>query len=160
MRPDPLNALSGGDIAVNDLVAEVEVQDVHAGVEGLIAVVQSGGNGEGGTDIGLLGAGVPDGDHLVHVVLGGGHTQLILLALCRADDGGQLLVLREGLKAILTTLLLDQVDLDVAHGKGVGFVVGVGEVGQRGTDDGDGGQRHAQEQGSDLLFHVIALLFV
>ena len=61
---------------------------------------------------------------------------------------------------VLITLLLDQVDFYAADGECVGLVVGVGEVGQRGTDDGDGGQRHAQEQSSDLLVHVIALLFV
>ncbi len=45
MHPVPLRTEGGVDSAVNDLVAEVAVQDVRTGVEGLItAVIQIGGN--------------------------------------------------------------------------------------------------------------------
>lgn len=137
MGPDPLHTLGGGNNTIFNLVAKVEMQDVHAGVEGLVAVVQSGGNCEVSTDVSLLGTGVLDGDHLIHVVLGGGHTQRILLALSGADDGVQLLALGELLRAaVAVTFFFDQVDLHVTDGEGVGLIVRVGEVGQRGSHDG------------------------
>ena len=119
MRPLPLIALGRGDNAVFNLIAKVEVQDVHAGIEGLIAVVQRGGNGEVSANVSLFRTGVLDGDHLVHIVLSGRHAERILLALRRADDRVELLILLEGFELrglvagrIQLALLLKQLDLD------------------------------------------------
>ena len=49
---------------------------------------------------------------------------------------------------------LDQVDLDVTDGERIRCGLRVGEVRQRRTHDGDGDQRHAQENCGQFLFHV------
>ena len=138
------------------------MQDVRTGVEGLIAVIQIGGNRIVSTNPSGRLAGILNRYDLVDVVRSLGLAVGVFFSLSGADDGHENLISRIRNKAgmVLITLLLDQVDFYAAGGECVGLVVGVGEVGQRGTDDGDGGQRHAQEQGSDLLFHVIALLFL
>lgn len=46
VRPDPLSTLGGGNNAIFNLVAKVEMQDVQASIEGLVAIVQSRGNGK------------------------------------------------------------------------------------------------------------------
>ena len=137
------------------------MQDVQASIEGLVAIVQSGGNGKVSADVSLFGTGVLDGDHLVNIVLSGGHTQRILLALRGADDGVQLLVLLEVLKSsslvalfIGHALLLDQVDFYVSNCKCVGGFISIGEVGERCAHDGDGHESDTQEDGCQFLFHV------
>ena len=65
MRPLPLIAFSSSTIGVT----KVKVQDVGAGIEGLIAIIQIGGDGEVSADISIGLAGVLDGDNLVDVVL-------------------------------------------------------------------------------------------
>ena len=52
----------------------------------------------------------------------------------------------------------DQVNLDVTDGEGVGCGLRVGEVRQRCARDGDGDQRHAQENCGKFLLHLHSLL--
>ena len=55
---------------------------------------------------------------------------------------------------------LQQVDLDIAHGEGIGGGLRVGEVRQRCAHDGDGDQRHAQENGGQFLLHLLSLFSI
>ena len=55
---------------------------------------------------------------------------------------------------------LDQVDLYVADGEGVGGRIGVGEVRERCAHDGDSDKSNAQENRSQFLFHVCLLPFM
>ena len=134
------------------------MQDVHASVEGLIAIVQSRGDREVSADVSLLRTGVLDGDHLVHIVLGNRHTILVLLALGRADDGVQLLALLKRHKAVLAALLLNQVDADVTNSEGVGSVLGISEISQGAADDHGCDQHDAGHNKSKLLLHVVLSL--
>ncbi|MFR8286735.1 MAG: hypothetical protein ACLVCS_07615 [Christensenellaceae bacterium] len=52
---------------------------------------------------------------------------------------------------------LDQVNLDVSHGKRIGGFVGVGEVSKRCAHHGDRQQGDAEAQCGDFLFHVLTL---
>ena len=56
--------------------------------------------------------------------------------------------------ALAVELGLDQVDLDLSHSKRIRYGLRVGEVRQRRTHDGDGSQRHTQENYGKFLFHV------
>ena len=53
---------------------------------------------------------------------------------------------------------LDQVDLDVSHGKRIGGSFRVGEVSEGCAHDGDRQQGDAEAQCGDFLFHVLLLL--
>jgi len=54
---------------------------------------------------------------------------------------------------------LDQVDLDVSHGKRIGGRLGVGEVSKRCAHNGDRQQGDAEAQCGDFLFHVLYSFF-
>ena len=53
---------------------------------------------------------------------------------------------------------LDQVDLDITDGEGVGGRIGVGEVRKRCAHDGDRRESDTQEDRGQFLFHVCLLL--
>ena len=56
--------------------------------------------------------------------------------------------------AFAVELGLDQIDLNIAHGEGIGGGLRVGEVRQRCAHDGDGDKSDTQENGGQFLFHV------
>ena len=53
---------------------------------------------------------------------------------------------------------LDQINLDVSHGKRIGGRLGVGEVSKRCAHDSDRQQGDAEAKRGDFLFHVLLLL--
>ena len=55
---------------------------------------------------------------------------------------------------------LDQVNLDVSHGKRIGGRLRVGEVSEGCTHDGDRQQGDAEAQCGDFLFHVVVAPFM
>ena len=57
--------------------------------------------------------------------------------------------------AFAVELGLDQIDLHVADGEGVGGVIGVGEVSERGAHNGDRQKGDAEAQRGNLLLHVL-----
>ena len=55
---------------------------------------------------------------------------------------------------------LDQVNLDVSHGKRIGGRLGVGEVSEGCAHNGDRQQGDAEAQRGDFLFHVVVAPFM
>ena len=156
--PLPLVFVGGDERAIFiKLVAEVAVQNVHAGIEGFTeAIVQSRGNRIVSTNPSGRLAGILNRYDLVDVVCSLGLAVGILLALCGADDGHENLISLISNKAgmVLIALLLDQIDFYAAGGERICGTVLVGEVGQRCAHDGNGHESDTQEDGCQFLFHV------
>ena len=153
VQPLPL-IFVGGLVAV---IAEVAVQDVRAGIEGLIAVIQIGGNGIVGADPRGGFAVVLDGDNFVNVVLRRGLAVGVLFALRGADDRHQDLVACVGNEAgvVRVALLFNELDLHAAGAEGVVGLIVIGEVSERGAHNGDRQKGDAEAQRGNLLLHVL-----
>ena len=160
IHPLPLILISGYLSILRHLVAKVAVQDIRAGIEGLIAIVEIRGNSIVGANPRGRFAGILDGNDLVDVVCSLGLAIGVLFALCRADDRHQKLITSIGNKAgmVLIALLLDQLDFDAASGERIVSIVGIGEIGQRCAHDCDRDERNAEANRCDLLFLVLLLL--
>ena len=157
--PLPL-VFEGGSTVV---VAEVAVQNVHAGIEAFTeAIVQSGGNRIVSTNPGGGFAGILNRYDLVDVVRGLGLAVGVFFSLSGADDGHENLIslIRYKTGMVFIALLLDQFDFYAAGSKCVRGTVRVGEVRERCAHDGDGDQRHAQENCGDFLLHDVLLLII
>ena len=105
-------------------------------------------------------AGILNRYDLVDVVRGLGLTVGVFFSLSGADDGHENLIslIRYKTGMVFIALLLDQFDFYAAGSKCVRGTVRVGEVRERCARDGDGDQRHAQENCCDFLLHDVLLL--
>ena len=115
------------------------MQSVLALVGGILAAHKVLGNFQLSPNPSIIFTGVLHGSNL------GNRIAVIALA------GNKCLVLSKNFQAILALLLLDQVDLHVANGEGVGLIIGVGEIRHGGAGDGHNHQDSGQAQGYDLL---------
>ena len=156
---------------------------VHAAVQN--CGVQIGGDHHTDADVGIVVADILDIGHLV-IGTAGDKLHVFTLVLCRIRfdlrigiEGISGLIFAGVAAAFLGYIRpqfrsrgcavgdagvftvqagLQQVNLDVSHGKRIGGRLGVGEVSKRCAHDGDRQQGDAEAKRGDFLFHVLLLL--
>ena len=157
----------------------------HAAAASLpVITVRIGGDHDANTDVSVIRAGVDDIRGLGNILAGnhvftaladvGGVIRSIRLDLFigenRSAVGDILHAVRglggggdrgiAGAAGALTVISgLDQVDLDVSHGKRIGGRLRVGEISEGCAHDGDRQKGDAEAQRGDFLFHVLYSFF-
>ena len=145
MFPIPFNIISAGYGTLNNFVPKVEMENIRTGIEGVIAVIQRGRNGEISANISIGFTGVFNSNDFIDVVFGYGLTEIILFALCGTDDGHQNLILFESFKtAVTVSLLFVQLNFNAACGEDVGGIIGIVKVCDGAAGNGDGRQSENQ----------------